>query len=120
VVVVKAALAVAAVLTLGGESAGNGLGDPFVFFLAVAPCFVVNALAHLEEEAVLCVRATIIEFGYPTAAAATVTGVLPFAFAPVRWVRVGVVAPLFTEIYNGAGGGYFGFNRGGEEAFGGA
>jgi hypothetical protein len=62
-VVVKAALAVAAVVTLGGESAGDGLGDPFVFFLAVAPCFVVNTLAHLEEEALSCVRATVIELG---------------------------------------------------------
>jgi len=49
-----------------------------------------------------------------------VTGVLAFAFPPVRWVRVGVVAPLFAETYNGAGGGYLGFNRGSKEAFGGA
>jgi len=114
VVVVKAALAVAAAVTLSGESAGDGLGDPFVFFLAVAPCFVVNALAYLEEEALLCVGAAIIKLGYPAAAAATVTGVLSLAFAPVRWVRVGVVAPLFAEIYNGAGGGYLGFHRGSE------
>jgi len=90
-VVVKAALAVAAVEALGGEGAGDGLGDPFVFFLAVAPCFVVDTLALLEEEALSCVRATVLEFGYPSAAAATVTGVL--AFAPVRRVRIGVVAP---------------------------
>jgi len=55
VVEVKAALTVAAIVALGGESAGDGLGNPFVFFLAVAPCFVVNALAHLEEEAISCV-----------------------------------------------------------------
>jgi len=80
-VVVQAALAVAAVEALGGEGAGDGLGDPFVFFLAVAPCFVVDTLALLEEEeeALGCVRATVIELGYPSAAAATVTGVLAFA-----------------------------------------
>eukprot|EP00962_Isochrysis_galbana_P025770 scaffold7970_cov125-Isochrysis_galbana.AAC.7 len=43
----------------------------------------MHLFAHLEEEALLCVRATIIKLGYPTAAAATVTGVLSFAFAPV-------------------------------------
>jgi len=38
---VKAALAIAAVISLGREGTGDGLGDPFVFFLAVASRFIV-------------------------------------------------------------------------------
>eukprot|EP00962_Isochrysis_galbana_P058343 scaffold31371_cov171-Isochrysis_galbana.AAC.1 len=58
----------------------------------VAPCFVVDTLALLEEEALGCVGATVIELGYTSAAADTVTGVLAFAVPPVMRVRIGVVA----------------------------
>jgi len=89
---VKAALAVAAMVTLGGECAGNRLGVPFVFFLAVAPCFVMNTLAHLKEEALGSISAAEVELSNPPAAAATVADMFAFAFSPVRGVRVSVVA----------------------------
>jgi len=52
---VEATFAVAAVFALFGESAGDSLGGPFVFFLAVASCFVVDTFPHLEEETVIIV-----------------------------------------------------------------
>jgi len=117
VVTVEAVFAVAAIVTLGGECAGDGLVVPFVFFLAVAPCFVVNALAHLKEEAIGCVSAAVVEVSYPPAATATVADMLAFAFPPVGRVGVGVVTSQFAEVNNGARGGYFGLNRSGEGAF---
>eukprot|EP00962_Isochrysis_galbana_P011335 scaffold3180_cov196-Isochrysis_galbana.AAC.1 len=83
----------------------------------VAPCFVVNALAHLKEEAIRCVSAAVVEVSYPPAATATVADMLAFAFPPVGRVGVGVVTSQFAEVNNGARGGYFGLNRSGEGAF---
>jgi len=120
VVVVKAALAVAAVFPLGGESTGDGLGDPVVFFLAIASCFIVDTLAHLEEGALGIVSATLIEVGDPAAATATLANLFVLAFPPVGGVRVSVVATQFAKVNDGARRGYFGFGCGREEAFGGA
>jgi len=114
---VKAAFAIAAVFTFGREGTSNGLGGPFVLFLAVASCFIMDALAHLVKEAVRGVSATSVEFGYPAAAAAAMAEVLVLAFTPVGRVGVGVVASMFAEVYYGAGRGYFGLYSGSEEAF---
>eukprot|EP00962_Isochrysis_galbana_P024001 scaffold7320_cov139-Isochrysis_galbana.AAC.9 len=69
------------------EGAKDGLGVPFVFLLAAGPCFVVNAFAHLEEEAVGDISAPIIKLSHPAAASsATVADVLSAFLCPfLEW-----------------------------------
>eukprot|EP00962_Isochrysis_galbana_P010679 scaffold2963_cov112-Isochrysis_galbana.AAC.3 len=84
---------------------------------SLAACFIVDTFAHFEEEAVGVVSAPVIEVSGPAAAPATEADLFAFALSTSGGVRVGVVSSKLTEIYDGAWGGNFGLNSGGESAF---
>eukprot|EP00962_Isochrysis_galbana_P053293 scaffold24735_cov131-Isochrysis_galbana.AAC.2 len=50
----------------------GGRGSPC--HCGIASCFIVNTLAHLEEEAVRSVSATMVKLGYPAAQSMAVYG----------------------------------------------